>query len=262
MNVLLIDDDPAFAQPIIELLYQDSNQIVYCDNMIDAINVISKAAFDLIILDLMLPPSYSNEGLEVLQYIRNCPIQSKVLMISTKDTGMISIVDKAYQLGATRFIDKQESDCQTQIILAVKEIKKEMSDSIFISHGHADTLKYMLKDFVREKLGRNCVILAEQPNNGLTIVEKLEIASEKCNKAIILLTKDDEMSDGKMRGRQNVIHEIGFFQGKYGRKNVILLCEEGVELFTNISGIVYIQFNRDHFPEVFESLRNELSISL
>jgi len=61
-----------------------------------------------------------------------------------------------------------------------------------------------------------------------------------------------------MRARQNVIHEIGFFQGKYGRKNVVLLCEEGVELFSNISGIVYIQFDRNHFPEVFEQLRNEL----
>ena len=133
-----------------------------------------------------------------------------------------------------------------------------MNDSIFISHGHAELLKLQLKDFVREKLGKKAVILSEQPNNGMTIVEKLEAVSEKCNKAIILLTKDDEMADGSMRGRQNVIHEIGFFQGKYGRRNVILLQEEGVESFTNISGIVYIQFNRDHFPEVFEPLRNEL----
>ena len=57
------------------------------------------------------------------------------------------------------------------------------------------------------------------------MVEKLEATeAEKCNKAVILLTKDDEMADGSMRSRQNVIHEIGFFQGKYGRKNVILLC--------------------------------------
>ena len=81
-------------------------------------------------------------------------------------------------------------------------------------------------------------------------------------KAIILLTKDDEMADGSMRSRQNVIHEIGFFQGKYGRKNVILLCEEGVELFSNISGIVYIQFDRNHFAEVFEQLRNELNLEI
>ena len=105
---------------------------------------------------------------------------------------------------------------------------------------------------------QTAVVLSEQPNNGMTIVEKLEAASEKCNKAIILLTKDDEMADGRMRGRQNVIHEIGFFQGKYGRRNVVLLCEEGVESFSNISGIVYIKFNRDHFSEVFEPLRNEL----
>ena len=139
-----------------------------------------------------------------------------------------------------------------------KGTKQIVNDSIFIGHGHAELLKLQMKDFVREKLGKKAVILSDEPNNGMTVVEKLEAVSERCNKAIILLTKDDEMADGTMRGRQNVIHEIGFFQGKYGRKNVILLQEEGVESFTNISGIVYIQFNRDHFSEVFEQLRNEL----
>ena len=95
-------------------------------------------------------------------------------------------------------------------------------------------------------------------NNGLTIVEKLERASNYCNAAIILLTKDDETKDGGMRARQNVIHEIGFFQGKLGRKNVILLCEEGVEIFSNISGIVRISFSLNHFEETYEDLRREL----
>ena len=45
-----------------------------------------------------------------------------------------------------------------------------------------------------------------------------------------------------IRARQNVVHEIGFFQGKYGRSRVVLLAEQGVEIFTNISGIVRIDF--------------------
>ena len=152
-------------------------------------------------------------------------------------------------LSTSRFHNSEEqyTDCSSTT-----------SMSVFISHGHVELLKYQLKDFVKTRLGGEPLILSEQPNNGMTIVEKLESASEKCNKAIILLTKDDEMANGNKRGRQNVIHEIGFFQGKYGRKNVILLCEEGVELFTNISGIVSIQFDRKHFPEVFEQLREEL----
>lgn len=258
MTILLLDDDPVFALPVIEELHRSGNQVFYYETLTDAIDGAEKQIIDLFIIDLMLPPSFGKEGLSMLEYVRKNAPDSKVLMISSKDKGMTQIVDQAYQLGVRRFIDKSDPEQLTKILLSVKEIKKEMNDSIFISHGHAELLKLQLKDFVREKLGKKAVILSEQPNNGMTIVEKLEAVSEKCNKAIILLTKDDEMADGSMRGRQNVIHEIGFFQGKYGRRNVILLQEEGVESFTNISGIVYIQFNRDHFPEVFEPLRNEL----
>lgn len=258
MNVLLLDDDSMFSSVVIEELYKYCNNVDYFDSLLDAINAAEENLYDLIIIDLMLPPTFQDEGLSMLEYVRENLPNSEVLMMSSKSVGMTQIVDKAYQKGARRFLDKGDKSFLTKMILVVKEIKKEMGNSVFISHGHAELLKFQLKDFVQEKLGKTALILSEQPNNGLTVVEKLEVASEKCNKAIILLTKDDEMANGAKRSRQNVIHEIGFFQGKYGRKNVILLCEEGVELFTNISGIVYIKFNSKHFPEVFEQLRNEL----
>lgn len=258
MNILLLDDDPEFSASVIEELYRWGNKVDYFDSFFEAMDAVEIETYDLYILDLMLPPFFQSEGLNMLELVKTNTPNSEILMISTKSERMTQIVDRAYQLGARRFLDKSEQDFIANLLLIVKEIKKEMNNSIFISHGHAELLKYQLKDFVREKLGKTALILSEQPNNGLTIVEKLEAVSEKCYKAIILLTKDDEMADGSMRSRQNVIHEIGFFQGKYGRKNVILLCEEGVELFTNISGIVYIQFDRNHFAEVFEQLRNEL----
>lgn len=257
MKILLIDDDPSFSQTVCKFLYEAKNDIDYCETLQSTFSIIEKNQYDLVMIDLMLPPTFREEGITILKHISD--IQTcDVVMISSQSVGMTSLVDEAYQLGARRFLDKNDSNFFVKLMTIIEEVRVEMSDSIFISHGHADLLKYQLKDFVREKLGKTAVVLSEQPNNGMTIVEKLEAASEKCNKAIILLTKDDEMADGKMRGRQNVIHEIGFFQGKYGRRNVILLQEEGVESFTNISGIVYIQFNRDHFSEVFEPLRNEL----
>jgi predicted nucleotide-binding protein len=72
------------------------------------------------------------------------------------------------------------------------------------------------------------------------------------------MTGDDELRDGGVRARQNVIHELGFFQGRYGRDKVILLVEEGVELFSNISGIIYIRFDPNNFGATFESLRLEI----
>jgi predicted nucleotide-binding protein len=122
-------------------------------------------------------------------------------------------------------------------------------------------LPVKLQDFLHRRLGQSPIILAEQPSRGLTVVEKLERVSEMCSFAVILMTKDDQQVDGGLRARQNVIHEIGFFQGKYGRKNVVLLAERGIELFTNISGIIRIEFEPEHFEECYEPLRKELESS-
>ena len=92
----------------------------------------------------------------------------------------------------------------------------------------------------------------------ITIVEKLERVSQLCTFAVIVMTRDDEIKDGGLRARQNVVHELGFFQGKFGRRNVVLLVEGGVELFSNISGIVYIGFDRANIEGAFESLRLEI----
>lgn len=56
----------------------------------------------------------------------------------------------------------------------------------------------------------------------------------------------------------NVIQEVGFFQGKYGRNKVILLCEKGVDLFSDISGIMRIDFEANHFEAAYDSIRREL----
>jgi predicted nucleotide-binding protein len=143
----------------------------------------------------------------------------------------------------------------------MEEILRKRRANVFLSHGHNELLKLKLKDFLNSKLGRMPIILAEQSSRGLTVVEKLERVSAICCFAVVLMTKDDQQVDGGVRARQNVIHEIGFFQGKYGRKNVVLLAERGIELFTNISGIIRIEFEAEHFEECYEPLRNELDAS-
>jgi predicted nucleotide-binding protein len=115
-----------------------------------------------------------------------------------------------------------------------------------------------LKNFLANRVDGSPLVLSEQPRRGLTVVEQLENLSERCWFAIVLMTKDDVQEDAGVRARQNVVHEIGFFQGKYGRQNVVLLAERGVEIFSNISGILRIEFDADHFEAVFDQLRLEI----
>ncbi|MGC2112484.1 MAG: nucleotide-binding protein, partial [Candidatus Korobacteraceae bacterium] len=126
---------------------------------------------------------------------------------------------------------------------------------IFISHGHNELVKLKLRNFVKERLSLEPIILAEQPDDGLTVIEKLERFGRDCDFSLIVLTSDDETPTGGGRARQNVIHELGYFHGVLGRNRVLLLKEKGVELFSNISGLVYKEFPSGAIESIFEDVR-------
>lgn len=120
----------------------------------------------------------------------------------------------------------------------------EKTAQIFIVHGHNDHVKI---DVARtlEKLGLEPIILSEQPNQGQTVIEKFELHSN-VGFAVILLTGDDlgrvktaENTKDRYRARQNVILEMGYFIGKLGRSNVFPMYEEGVELPSDLHGVLY-----------------------
>lgn len=118
------------------------------------------------------------------------------------------------------------------------------SNKVFIVHGHDCNTRNETELLVKQ-LGFDPVVLFKQPNMGGTIIEKL---LRECNKvafAIVLYTKCDEgkaveETDLKPRARQNVVFEHGLMCGMLGRKNVVALVEEGVEVPGDLSGVVYI----------------------
>lgn len=64
--------------------------------------------------------------------------------------------------------------------------------------------------------------------------------------AVALWTADDDGKGKKEsnledRARQNVIFETGFFIGALGRKNVVVLYENGVEIPSDYSGVIFIR---------------------
>jgi predicted nucleotide-binding protein len=119
--------------------------------------------------------------------------------------------------------------------------------NIFIVHGHNVAVQQSVARTL-EKLGLNPIILSEQPNAGNTIIEKFE-ANTDVGFAVILLTDDDEGKsktdiDLKSRARQNVILELGYFIGRLGRKRVLPLYSEGVELPSDIHGLLFIPIDK------------------
>jgi len=128
---------------------------------------------------------------------------------------------------------------------------------VFISHGRTrDWLE--VQAFIERDVGLRTLELAQEPNRGRTIIEKLEQESSRCSSAVIVMTGDDIDLDGVARARENVMHEIGYFQGKFGRSAVCLLHEEGANIPTNIGGLVYIPFPKAGVQATFAVLTREL----
>jgi len=116
---------------------------------------------------------------------------------------------------------------------------------VFIVHGHDEAAKHTTARFV-QGVGLKPIILHEQVSGGDTIIEKFHRHGEVAF-AIAIMTPDDigyPRREGahkkKMRARQNVVFETGFFIGRLGRGRVLVLYKPGTELPTDYGGIVYV----------------------
>lgn len=112
---------------------------------------------------------------------------------------------------------------------------------VFISHGRNSAWR-QVQAYIEKDLKIATLELAQEANLGRTVIDKLQGESAKCDVAVIVMTGDDTDGAGNARARENVIHEIGFFQGKMGTGRVVLLYEEGVSIPSNIHGVVYSPF--------------------
>lgn len=128
---------------------------------------------------------------------------------------------------------------------------------VFISHGRSKEW-YKVQAYIEKDIKIPTLELAQEANLGRTVLQKLNEESDKCSYAVIVMTGDDDIGYGKPRARENVMHEIGLFQGKYGLQNICLLYEEGTNIPSNIHGLVYIPFPKNYVEATFGALNREL----
>jgi predicted nucleotide-binding protein len=122
---------------------------------------------------------------------------------------------------------------------------------VFVVHGHDEGALQAMARFL-ETIGLQAIILREQPDQGLTIIEKFEACASEVGFAVALLTPDDlggpvAASEQAVRARQNVIFELGYFAGSLGRGRACLLRKGNVEIPSDLFGVIYTDF--DHPAE-------------
>jgi len=108
---------------------------------------------------------------------------------------------------------------------------------IFIVHGHDSEARKDVEIFIKNQ-SYTPIVLADKPNSGLTIIQKLQVHTD-VGYAIILYTPCDMTNDGETRARQNVVLEHGYLMRKLGLPNICILKKGDVVLPSDIAGLGY-----------------------
>ncbi|KAM9994739.1 hypothetical protein ACTFIY_000936 [Dictyostelium cf. discoideum] len=139
---------------------------------------------------------------------------------------------------------------------------------VFIVHGHNYIVREKVSKFLFE-MGFEPVLLFEKPNNGQTIIEKLEKEISNCKFGIVIMSPDNKAYTKKDLNsdyveiaypRLNVIFEFGYLIGKFGRSNVIYLSvpyngkSQNYDLPSDLLGYVWINYTED-----LKELENEIN---
>jgi predicted nucleotide-binding protein len=115
-----------------------------------------------------------------------------------------------------------------------------------------------LKDFVQDRLHLPWDEFNRVPVAGVTNIARLSEMLDAAAIAFLIMTGEDELADGKLHARMNVVHEAGLFQGRLGFTRAIVLLEEGCEEFTNIEGLGQIRFPKGNIKAAFDEVRRVL----
>jgi len=214
-------------------------------------------------------------GIRVLQRIREedhiSALELPIAVYTDKNFNFLPSdeFNVLYRLDAETLHKDRDDDPSTQIAPGAEYLRllntiehsrgsmPNWRNTVFISHGRSTAWKE-LQTFLK-KAQRPTIELAQQASRGHTVITKLAAAADNCSHAVIVMTGDDASASGAKRVRENVMHEIGYFQGRLGLNRVVLLREQGVSIPSNLGGIVYLSFSRGDIASTFKRLLQELA---
>jgi len=256
-TILFADNDPYLLETSKEFLERAGYTVITATNPEEATKKLETGGIDVAVLDIRLKDDddeRDRSGLMLAKSVaRSVP---KIIVTSFPSYDYVREAIRPQLDGlpvAVKFIARDEG------LVAVREAIDDIlgivsaqkagippTHKVFVAHGHDLETRDIVNDFLRS-IGLEPINLAEEPDRGDTIIEKFERYSKEANFAIALFTADDEgyakgkVKDKKPRARQNVVFEFGYFLAKLGRNRARLLLQQGVEIPSNISGMLYIE---------------------
>ena len=140
------------------------------------------------------------------------------------------------------------------------EYLNPIGKNVFIVHGHDYNALSELENMLENDLGINPIILKDEYTYGGTIIEKFEDFGKDCAFAYVIFTADDVVENkgrSHFQGRPNVLFELGWFCGRYGRDKVRILKQRDTVLPSDLNGLTTINFTKS-LTEVFDIIKADL----
>lgn len=235
---------------IVDILL-DENRTSTLERLSDTVSNINGRTPASKIVEMMMPSGrfMSRDSTAVSQGVR-CPphsaISARLTSLRTPFNALLHLVKSSKSLLKYMEIHDMADRSATQ------KAKK-----VFIGHGRS-TVWRELKDFLQDRLGLSWEEFSREPTAGVSTTARLQQMLEGTCFALLIMTAEDEHADASLHARENVIHEIGLFQGCLGFTKAIVLLEKGCAEFSNIAGLGQIRFSTGDISARFEEIRQVL----
>ena len=132
------------------------------------------------------------------------------------------------------------------------------STVVWLIHGGRSEAWKEVGRHLERSMGLKYVEFDDAQAKRVLITERVATMASTSTLAIAIMSAEDRQPDGKVRSRQNVVHEIGLAQGFIGIDRVIIMRESGIEDFTNLGGLVYISFTPSDLNSAFLKLQDAI----
>lgn len=106
-RILIVDDEEAILLAFKRLLQRPNVFVDTCDNLEDAKTLIDSYLYCVVIADLRLSGTLSQEGFEVIAHVRTKSLETKVALITAY--GSHGIEERARAIGADYYFEKPVS---------------------------------------------------------------------------------------------------------------------------------------------------------
>lgn len=128
---------------------------------------------------------------------------------------------------------------------------------VFVIHDSHPEF-HALRLFIEERCGLAAYELGFPEAQEDDIAALMERRLGRCGFAVCLLSAGATFPDGRAAADQRLVYQAGVFQGRYGFSRVAILCEDGCDTFSNIAGLIRLDFPRGQVDTTFFELERIL----